>query len=198
MITQERLEHVYHMLADIADPKEVKAESVRYDHAVHGLILPERQIRVDAKNWFATATSDKDGLLGPWTVYGENSEGQTITYTGQLYRDMTIPIELAMEIVKVLRGIGEITSYEKITKMHGQTYITMKEQAGGQPIKVVKGWTAMAGHGWTVKTTNHGFLTSPLCEGDFIWKLSEGPLRFVANIDDGTTYETDITVEDAK
>ena len=178
MISQEKLQKICELLTSGADPDKVKASPDRVEAA--GTLYG--RIRVEGKEWFATADYDSSGLLGAWTVYGEDEEGRTIMFSIPPERTARIPLQEATETATLVDRIWDDGIRLVGTEMYGQKYIIMNDLKAGKQLRLVAGSGGFSGHGWLAARIEP---TS---------RQAYGRYTFTANIDDGTTYTCEITL----
>lgn len=178
MISQEKLQKICELLTGGGASDKVKASLVRVEA---GGTLYGRT-RVEGKEWFATADYDSSGLLGAWTVYGEDEEGRTIMFSIPPERTVRIPLQEATETAILVGRIWDDGTRLVCTRMYGQKYIIMSELETGRQLRMVAGALGFSGHGWSAARIEP---TS---------RQAYGRYTFTANIDDGTTYTCEITL----
>ena len=170
MITQEKLQEICELLVRAEEIPESSVEYVKCGAGSYDYVDANSRVTVrdDGHHWFAIADSDEYGLLGPWTVYGEDGEGRTVTYVQS--EAAAISKEEALRIVSTLNRLvvtGPTLGMQHMGHLYGQHYIALNGDA--DLVKVGRG--GWRGRGWRCSLAGGGW-----------------PATFTAVLNDGTTF----------
>lgn len=176
----DNLSEIYRLVSSGRPVSEEISPHISYQtYGVHDLVDASSTVTVHGDGWLATSESDEHGVLGLWSVYGDDDDGRTASYEPSPTTVSSSGVERVLDAIRMYKTKKTTASTIRI---YGQVYCRIPAADG--PIVVRTGFGGIAGDGWKALPAG----TWPGYRSSIMEKtLFEVPLVATFSLNDGTT-----------